>query len=121
MLLSTYTYTRGGSREVKSLVASHEGHQCVHRWWHSVIIIFSVTLIWNTVKLWCRKNEREAMRRPGVIAYLTEDEAITAPGHGRLAEVPLERLHELSIALSVKKGQIDRVSNLFLARKYSAS
>lgn len=62
--------------------------------------IILVTLIWNTVKLWCRKNEREAMRRPGVIAYLTEDEAITAPGHGRLAEVPLERLHELSIALS---------------------
>lgn len=62
--------------------------------------IIMVTLIWNTVKLWCRKNEREAMRRPGVIAYLTEDEAITAPGHGRLAEVPLERLHELSIALS---------------------
>jgi len=66
-----------------------------------------VTLIWNTVKLWCRKNEREAMRRPGVIAYLTEDEAITAPGHGRLAEVPLERLHELSIALSVIKLKFD--------------
>ena len=84
-------------------------------------IIFSVTLIWNTVKLWCRKNEREAMRRPGVIAYLTEDEAITAPGHGRLAEVPLERLHELSIALSVIQLHPIAFSSTFLAGKSRTS
>ncbi|CAG5109638.1 Oidioi.mRNA.OKI2018_I69.chr2.g4153.t2.cds [Oikopleura dioica] len=48
--------------------------------------IILVTLVWNTVKLWCRKIERDSMRRPGVIAYLTEDEAITTQGHGRLAE-----------------------------------
>jgi hypothetical protein len=84
-------------------------------------VIVLVTLIWNTVKLWCRKNEREAMRRPGVIAYLTEDEAITAPGHGRLAEVPLERLHELSIALSVIQLDPDAFSSLFLAGKSRTS
>lgn len=61
-----------------------------------------VTLIWNSVKLWCRKIERQSMQRPPTITYITGDEALAnRPEGNRLAEVPVERIHEFNIELNV--------------------
>lgn len=64
-----------------------------------------VTLVWNSMKLWCRKIERESMQRPPAITYITQDQALASrPDEGnRLAEVPVERIHEFNIELNVSK------------------
>lgn len=53
--------------------------------------IVLVTLVWNSMKLWCRKCEREACRQPPTITYLTPDQALSnsSSDSNRLAEVPV--------------------------------
>ena len=62
-----------------------------------------VTVAWNSIKLWCHNLERKSMTRPPTITYLTEDKALASrPDNGnRLAEVPVDRLHEFHLELSV--------------------
>jgi hypothetical protein len=66
-----------------------------------------VTLVWNSLKLWCRKCERDSMRRPPTITYLTQDQALTTTGQGqnRLAEVPVESVHTFQIETQALCGQ----------------
>lgn len=53
--------------------------------------IVLVTLVWNSMKLWCRKCERDACRQPPTITYLTPDQALSNSNNdsNRLAEVPV--------------------------------
>jgi len=51
--------------------------------------IVLVTLVWNSMKLWCRKCERDACRQPPTITYLTPDQALSNDDTNRLAEVPV--------------------------------
>ena len=67
-----------------------------------------VTLVWNSLKLWCRKCERDSMRRPPTITYLTQDQALTSTqgqGQNRLAEVPVESVHTFQIETQALCGQ----------------
>jgi len=81
------------------------GEQAVDGWILLVGILAGttllVTLVWNSMKLWCRKIEREAMQRPPAITYITGDHALASnPDGNRLAEVPVDQIHEFNIELN---------------------
>jgi len=45
------------------------------------------------------------MQRPPTITYITGDEALASrPEGNRLAEVPVDRIHEFNIELNVSKN-----------------
>ena len=70
--------------------------------------VIMVSLVWNSMKLWCRKCERDALTQPPTITYLTQDQALTNTNTGgnRLAEVPVATLNTFQIEIQVKTKHI---------------
>ena len=64
--------------------------------------IVLVTLVWNSMKLWCRKCEREACRQPPTITYLTPDQALSNDDTNRLAEVPVMAINTFHLETGVR-------------------
>ena len=66
--------------------------------------VIMVSLVWNSMKLWCRKCERDALTQPPTITYLTQDQALTNTNAGgnRLAEVPVSTLSTFQIEIQVE-------------------
>ena len=65
--------------------------------------IVLVTLVWNSMKLWCRKCERDACRQPPTITYLTPDQALSNSNNdsNRLAEVPVMAINTFHLETGV--------------------
>ena len=84
--------------------------------------VIMVSLVWNSMKLWCRKCERDALTQPPTITYLTQDQALTNTNTGgnRLAEVPVATLNTFQIEIQVKTGTFWVVPNFEVTVKMSA-